>query len=95
MIFSDHRRLRGYGDYGFTAAELQAWADLAVTDPKLAAQLVKDSVTPLPKPAISCPQHYIYDQASGACHLLPEKSSSGLLIFGALAAGFLIMGGGK
>ncbi len=93
MIFSDHRRFRGFGDYGFTAAELQAWADIPVTDPKLATQLVKDSVTPLPKGPISCPQHYIYDQASGQCHLLPEQSSSGLLILGVVAAGLLLVGG--
>jgi len=93
VIFSDHRRMRGFGS---TQADLDKWAELAVTDPKLAAELVRKSVTPLPQQSISCPNGYVYDQTTQHCHLLPEKSSSsGLLIFGALAAGLLLMGGGK
>jgi len=92
VIFSDHRRM---GGFGFTQAELDQWAGIAVTDPKLAAELVKKSVTPLPQQPISCPAGYVYDQTTSMCHLLPKTGTSPLVIFGALAGAALLFAGRK
>ena len=91
MIIADRRR-RSLGSYGFTAAELQAWADLPVTDPKLAAELVKASVTPPPQQAISCPEGYVYDTTTKLCHKLDKPSTlTPWLIFGGVAAALLMV----
>lgn len=92
MLVNDQRGdRRRFGDYGFTAAELQAWADLPVTDPKLTASLVKASVTPLAQQNISCPEGYVYDTTSKMCHRLDTPGMSPWLIFGGLAAALLLV----
>lgn len=94
MIFADTRSVRrkhSLGSFDFTAAELQAWADVPATDPGLAVQLVKQSITPLAQqPAISCPPGYVFDQSTGQCHLIAAAGTSPWLIFGGLAAGALL-----
>ncbi len=87
------RRVRGFSDFSFTAADLDQWTGLAVTDPVLVSQIVQKSVTPLPQ-TYSCPAGYALNPTTKMCHLAAQPTSP-VLIFGLLGGAALLLMGGK